>query len=352
MGNTIIKNSAIWGEYIIEIDKSQHVAVYRIYDNVMGSIREIYKKEGLEINPNWNQRQAGYNLIKKFCSDEDKTKAIIGEYVIMRRENGSIETYREYGKGNVKGSLKEIAQKVGLNVDPNWNTQMLGRKLVNFINEIKENISDGHITKEKDSDNLTNFNDYVELEGLSESTVAFFREICIGSLTDIEEYPDGIFCEDYIAKNKGCTFRLRRLNDYTIGVAKDFLYSLSDYKVLVVAENIKGENQGTTIIDFDDDENDIEEIINAVSNLKHDGYTENVQIFFYDGPMYVNPDDYIDGYDMSPERDAFDLLPKVNNGECLGVHTVDPLQFGYGAWEGLTFNFDYNDEIIASITLS
>ena len=36
------KKSVICGEYIIEIDKTNHVSVYRIYDNVRGSLREIY----------------------------------------------------------------------------------------------------------------------------------------------------------------------------------------------------------------------------------------------------------------------------------------------------------------------
>lgn len=129
-----IKKSVISGEFIIEIDKTGHVSVYRIYNNVMGSIREIYEKENLEYDPNWTQRQIGYNLIKKYCTEEDKTQAIIGEYLIHRRENGSIETFREYGKGNVIGALREVAKTVGFEVDLNWTTQQLGNKLVDFIN--------------------------------------------------------------------------------------------------------------------------------------------------------------------------------------------------------------------------
>ena len=134
-----IKKSVISGEFIIEIDKTGHVSVYRIYDNVMGSIREIYEKENLEYDPTWTQRQIGYNLIKKYCTEEDKTQAIIGEYLIHKRENGSIETFREYGKGNVIGALREVAKTVGFEVDPNWTTQQLGNKLVDFIKDKPQN---------------------------------------------------------------------------------------------------------------------------------------------------------------------------------------------------------------------
>ena len=47
-------------------------------------------------------------------------------------ENGSIEVYRIYD--NVKGSLREVAEKEGFQFDPEWTTQQLGSKLVDFIN--------------------------------------------------------------------------------------------------------------------------------------------------------------------------------------------------------------------------
>ena len=135
-----IKKSVISGEFIIEIDKTGHVSVYRIYDNVIGSLREIYKTENLEFDPTWNTRQMGNNLIKKYCTDDDNTQAIIGDYLIQRRENGSIETFRDYGKGKVTEALKEVAQKVGLKVESGWNTQQLGSKLVDFIKDKPQNI--------------------------------------------------------------------------------------------------------------------------------------------------------------------------------------------------------------------
>lgn len=134
-----IKKSVISGEFIIEIDNTGHVSVYRIYDNVIDSLREIYQTEKLEYDPTWNTRQMGNNLIKKYCTGDDNTQAIIGDYLVHRRENGSIETFRDYGKGKVTEALKEVAQKVGLKVESGWNTQQLGSKLVDFINNKPKN---------------------------------------------------------------------------------------------------------------------------------------------------------------------------------------------------------------------
>lgn len=61
-----------------------------------------------------------------------KKSAISGEYMIGVLENGSIEVYRVYD--NVKGALREVAEKEGFQFDPEWNTRQLGSKLVDFIN--------------------------------------------------------------------------------------------------------------------------------------------------------------------------------------------------------------------------
>ena len=47
-------------------------------------------------------------------------------------DNGNIEVYRVYD--NVKGALREIAEKEGFEYDPEWNTRQFGRKLIDFIN--------------------------------------------------------------------------------------------------------------------------------------------------------------------------------------------------------------------------
>ena len=48
-------------------------------------------------------------------------------------DNGSIEVYRIYD--NVKGALREIAEKEGFEYDSNWTTRQIGSKLIDFLNE-------------------------------------------------------------------------------------------------------------------------------------------------------------------------------------------------------------------------
>ena len=62
----------------------------------------------------------------------NKKSAISGEYMIGVLESGSIEVYRVYD--NVKGALREIAEKEGFEVDPAWNTRQFGSKLIDFLN--------------------------------------------------------------------------------------------------------------------------------------------------------------------------------------------------------------------------
>ena len=86
----------------------------------------------LEYDPNWTTRQMGSKVIKEFG---DGNMAEVGEYVVTKRPSGTIETYRTYD--NTMGALREIAANVGFEIDPKWNTQSTGSKLVNFINENK-----------------------------------------------------------------------------------------------------------------------------------------------------------------------------------------------------------------------
>ena len=60
------KKSAISGEYIIQVEDSGSVVVFRIYDNVKASLREIAATTGFEYNPDWNVRQFGKKLCKEF----------------------------------------------------------------------------------------------------------------------------------------------------------------------------------------------------------------------------------------------------------------------------------------------
>lgn len=63
-----------------------------------------------------------------------KKSAIAGEYVVTVLDDGSIEVCRTYGKGNVRGVLREIAKQEGIDYDPEWNTRELGSKIIDSLN--------------------------------------------------------------------------------------------------------------------------------------------------------------------------------------------------------------------------
>ena len=67
----------------------------------------------------------------------DKKSVIAGEYILSVLSNGSSEVYRIYD--NVKGALREVAEKEGFEYNPNWTTRQFGSKLIDFLNEKKSN---------------------------------------------------------------------------------------------------------------------------------------------------------------------------------------------------------------------
>lgn len=121
--------SVISGEYIIQQEEGGNIVVYRIFDNVKASLREVAELKGFQYDPEWNVRQFGRKLCKEYG---DGKFAFVGCYVIHVLESGSIETYRTYDVQ--KEALREIAGKVGFEYDPEWTTRQLGSKLIDFIN--------------------------------------------------------------------------------------------------------------------------------------------------------------------------------------------------------------------------
>lgn len=126
------KKSAISGEYVITVEDSGSIRVCKIFDNVLGSLRECAAAKNFEYDPKWNTRTFGSKLIKEFG---EGNQAEIGEYTIVKRDSGSIESYRIYG--NTLGALREIAAKVGFTINESSNTRQNGSKLVDFINSGK-----------------------------------------------------------------------------------------------------------------------------------------------------------------------------------------------------------------------
>lgn len=62
-----------------------------------------------------------------------KESAIAGEYIVSVKDDGGIEVYRIYD--NVKGALREIAEKEGFEYDEKWTTRQFGSKIIDFLNE-------------------------------------------------------------------------------------------------------------------------------------------------------------------------------------------------------------------------
>lgn len=127
------KKSAVSKDYIISVEDSGSIQVHRIYDNVKDSLREIAESIGFEYDPKWNTRTLGKNILE-FLGKEYQAET--GEYIIVRRaqgeQKGKIDTYRTYA--NSKGALREVANAVGFEFDPNWTVRQLGNKLVDFLN--------------------------------------------------------------------------------------------------------------------------------------------------------------------------------------------------------------------------
>ncbi|MDE5628162.1 MAG: hypothetical protein K2I69_01215 [Muribaculaceae bacterium] len=61
----------------------------------------------------------------------DGKTADVGEYTFVRRDSGSIESYRVHG--NTKDVLRTICENVNLPYDNNWTTRQMGSKLIDFI---------------------------------------------------------------------------------------------------------------------------------------------------------------------------------------------------------------------------
>lgn len=68
----------------------------------------------------------------------DGKEAHFGDVVVKRLPTQQIEIYEECGHGNVKPELRAISDKMGFPYDKSWNTQTFGSKLVDYLLENKE----------------------------------------------------------------------------------------------------------------------------------------------------------------------------------------------------------------------
>ena len=125
------KKSAIYGEYVVSVKDDGAIEVFRNYDNVKGSLREIAESKGFEYDPSWNTQQFGARLIKEFG---EGSEAHVDNYVIVKKDNGHIDTYRTYE--NTKEALRSISFATGFEFDSNWTTRQMGSKLIDFLNNL------------------------------------------------------------------------------------------------------------------------------------------------------------------------------------------------------------------------
>lgn len=125
------KKSAIYGEYVVSVKDDGAIEVFRNYDNVKGSLREIAESKGFEYDPSWNTQQFGARLIKEFG---EGSEAHVDNYVIVKKDNGHIDTYRTYE--NTKEALRSISSATGFGFDSNWTTRQMGSKLIDFLNNL------------------------------------------------------------------------------------------------------------------------------------------------------------------------------------------------------------------------
>ena len=128
---TMAIKSAISGEYIITQEDNGSIRVCQIFDNVKDSLREASKSVGFKFNPDWNTRQFGKNLVNEYGDGSGNT-ANVGEYTIVIRDSGSVETYRVHG--NTIAALRKVASENDFKTDNKWNTRTLGSKLIDFVN--------------------------------------------------------------------------------------------------------------------------------------------------------------------------------------------------------------------------
>lgn len=126
------KESAIIGEYIVEIDEK--VTVYRIYQSTMAALREVAAMKNFTIQPTWFCRMLGSKLIEAF--GDGGNSVTIGEYYIQKDPDKRINVYRTYS--DTMQGLNEIARKIKLAVEDGWDEMTLAKNIIEFSNNSKQ----------------------------------------------------------------------------------------------------------------------------------------------------------------------------------------------------------------------
>ena len=122
--------------------KSAISGEYIITEEDSGSIRVCQIYDNVMESLRQCAKEVGFSFDSKWNTQQlgkalvdeygDGKIAEIGEYTISRDGSGHIDSYRVFG--NTIAVLRKIAGEVGMKYQSDWNTRQLGNKLIDFDN--------------------------------------------------------------------------------------------------------------------------------------------------------------------------------------------------------------------------
>ncbi|MDE5585979.1 MAG: hypothetical protein K2I92_06510 [Muribaculaceae bacterium] len=122
--------------------KSAISGEYIITEEDSGSIRVCQIYDNVMESLRQCAKEVGFSFDSKWNTQQlgkalvdeygDGKIAEIGEYTISRDGSGHIDSYRVFG--NTIAVLRKIAGEVGMKYHSDWNTRQLGNKLIDFVN--------------------------------------------------------------------------------------------------------------------------------------------------------------------------------------------------------------------------
>lgn len=128
------KSARFQDHYITQNNNT--INVYHAYDNVIESLRNIADEIGFTYDSKWNTRTFGLALIKAYGTADT---AHIGNHIIYKLDNGTIQTFTLINPNTTKSVLENIAFNSGYPCDENTillaTTPQLGDKLIDFLNQ-------------------------------------------------------------------------------------------------------------------------------------------------------------------------------------------------------------------------
>lgn len=137
MSKEIKKFEILHRENVVVIYDDNSVGVFEIFGKgrTKGGLRELSDEHGFDYEDSWNTQTFGKYVIEHFGG---KDKIVIGDYFVLRQENGSIVCAKHFEK-TIKDGLRLVAKKIGYKYDETWTTQQLGNHLCKELENAKIN---------------------------------------------------------------------------------------------------------------------------------------------------------------------------------------------------------------------